>query len=591
MKISLNLTIFFLFAILFGTGMIVSIDAFAETKFEDKEYLKNYAPDTLLVKFKTNVNENLKKSIIEQNDAITISEIPQIQVKILKVPEHTLDKVMFALSHNTNVEFVEKDYFFEPSLIPNDPKFSSQWHLQNIQADLAWDVTIGSTSIPIAILDTGVDVNHPDLADKLQFGYNFYDNNSDLTDICGHGTKVAGTAAASSNNSLGVAGVAWDNPIIPIKITDSNCYGYYSTMSKGIIYAADHGARVANISFGIYGGNSLNAAAQYMQEKGGWVVAAGGNSGDYENYDDNPYLISVGATSSSDVKTSWSSYGEYIDFAAPGSGIYTTKTGGSYGSASGTSFSSPIVAGAIALLFSFDPTLTPEQVYDALKSSALDLGETGRDNYYGWGKINVYEALQSIETPNSPVDTEPPVISGIPSDITIDTNVSSGIVVTWIEPTATDNVGVISFDSTHNSGDTFPVGSTTVTYTASDAAGNSDDSSFTVTVTYIEPPPVDTIPPVVSITSPSDGETVKRKVTLSASATDASGISVVKFYVDGNLVSSDSSYPYNYSWNTRHASSGLHVISAEAFDMYGNNSIDSIDIEIAKKGNSKSKNR
>ena len=594
MKIPLTITMIFIFAVLFGSGIITPTDTFAEIKFEKSEFTKNYAPDTLLVKFKTNVNENHKKIIIEQNGAITASEIPQIQVKVLKVPEHTLDKVMFALSHNPNVEFVEKDYFFEPSVIPNDPKFSSQWHLKNIQADLAWDITKGSISIPIAILDTGIDSTHPDLADKIQFGYNFYDNNSDLTDVCGHGTKVAGAAAAISDNNLGVAGVAWDNPIIPIKITDSNCYGYYSLMSKGIIYAADHGARVANISFGIYGGNSLNAAAQYMQEKGGWVVAAGGNSGNYENYDatgDNPFLISVAATSSSNVRTSWSSYGEYIDFAAPGSGIYTTKTGGLYGSASGTSFSSPIVAGAIALLFSFDPTLTPEQVYDALKSSALDLGETGRDNYYGWGKINVYEALQSIGIPNPPVDTEPPVISGMPSDITIDTDVSSGSVVTWIEPTATDNVGVTSFDSTYHSGDAFPVGSTIVTYTASDAVGNSANSSFTVTVTYIEPPPVDTTPPGVSITSPSDGETVKRKVTLSASATDASGISVVKFYVDGNLVSSDSSYPYKYSWNTRHTSSGLHVISAEAFDMYGNNSIDSIDIQIAKKGNSKSNNR
>jgi len=594
MKIIFAITAITIFTVMLGISAIAQNNAFADIEFEEKEFTQKYAPDRLLIKFKNDVSESHKKQIIHENSGLISDGIPQIKVKIIKVPPHALEKIQTALSKHFAVEFVEKDFMFEPSIIPNDPKFSSQWHLKNIQADLAWDITQGSTSIPIAILDTGIDSTHPDLADKIQFGYNFYDNNSDLTDVCGHGTKVAGAAAAISDNNLGVTGVAWDNPIIPIKITDSNCYGYYSSMSKGIIYAADHGARVANISFGIYGGNSLNAAAQYMQEKGGWVVAAGGNSGNYEDYDatgDNPYLISVAATSSSNVRTSWSSYGEYIDFAAPGSGIYTTKTGGSYGSASGTSFSSPIVAGAIALLFSFDPTLTPEQVYDALKSSALDLGETGRDNYYGWGKINVYEALQSIETPNSPVDTEPPVISGIPSDITIDTNVSSGIVVTWIEPTATDNVGVISFDSTHNSGDTFPVGSTTVTYTASDAAGNSDDSSFTVTVTYIEPPPVDTIPPVVSITSPSDGETVKRKVTLSASATDASGISVVKFYVDGNLVSSDSSYPYNYSWNTRHASSGLHVISAEAFDMYGNNSIDSIDIEIAKKGNSKSKNR
>ena len=267
-------------------------------------------------------------------------------------------------------------------------------------------------------------------------------------------------------------------------------------MTKGIIHAADHGARVANISFGIYGGNALNSASQYMQDKGGWVVAAGGNSGNYETYDstgDNPYLISVAATSSSNVRTSWSSYGEYIDFAAPGSGIYTTKTGGSYGSTSGTSFSSPIVAGAIALLFSYDPTLTPDQVYDALKTSAVDLGDSGRDNYYGWGKINVYGALQSLDIPSpEPTDTEPPVISGMPLDITIDTDISTGSVATWNEPVATDNVGVTSFDSTHYSGDTFPVGTTTVTYTATDAAGNSAYSSFDIIVIYTVPDPIDT---------------------------------------------------------------------------------------------------
>ena len=152
-----NKIFFILFApLILSIGITPSLSFGDYNNFPTNDELKNYAPDTLLVKFKKNIPETHKKFIIEQSGAMTASEIPQIKVKILKVPEDKLDRVMFALSHNPHVEFVEKDYFFEPSLIPNDPKFSNQWHLQNIQADLAWDISSGSTSVPIAILDTGI---------------------------------------------------------------------------------------------------------------------------------------------------------------------------------------------------------------------------------------------------------------------------------------------------------------------------------------------------------------------------------------------------------------------------------------------------
>jgi len=493
-----------MFVILFGFIAIAPTNAFADIEFEEKEFTQKYAPDRLLIKFKNDVSESHKKQIIHRNSGLISDEIPQIKVKIIQVPTHALEKIQTALSKHFAVEYVEKDYLFEPEMIPNDPTYPSQYHLPTIQADAAWDITQGDASIPIAILDSGVDPTHPDLAGKLQNGYNFYNDNDDWTDTnnCGHGTKVAGAAAAISNNGIGVAGVAWDNPIIPIKITDSNCYGYYSTMIKGIIYAADNGAKVANISYRIYAGDPLTDAAKYMHDKGGWVVAAGGNTGVFANYADNPYIISVGATYSNDQATSFSTYGPYIDFTAPGSGIYTTRNGGTYGASSGTSFSSPIVAGAIGLIASADPSLSADEIYDVLKLSAVDLGAPGRDDVYGWGRINVSQALQIIDLP---VDTEPPVISGMPDNITIDTDVPSGIVVTWSEPTATDNVGVTSFDSTHNSGDTFPVGSTTVTYTASDDAGNSADSSFTITVTFTAPPPVDTITDYAALNILSNG--------------------------------------------------------------------------------------
>jgi len=379
--------------------LLISDVAFAE-KFPEK-----FVPDRLLIKFKKDVTNSQQNKLLDDNGGSVLAEIKALDIKLIKVPAHALEKIQAAFAKNNAVEYVEKDYLFEPAIIPNDPNFANQWHLQAINVENAWDVSQGSSNIPIAILDTGVDSNHPDLQGKLTLGYNFFNNNGDWSDVCGHGTKVAGAAAATTNNGIGVSGVAWNNPIIPIRITDTNCYGYYSSMISGITYAADNGARVANISFAIFNGAALSDAAQYMNDHGGWVVAAAGNSGKLENYSENPYIISVSATGSTDSITSWSSYGPYVDFAAPGSSIYTTRNGGTYGYSSGTSFSSPIVAGVVALVLSNDPTMTSAQAYDALKNSAVDKGTAGWDNYYGWGIVDVSGALG--ENNNPPIDSTP----------------------------------------------------------------------------------------------------------------------------------------------------------------------------------------
>ena len=292
-------------------SMLLGTVVLTENVFAEKKYPENFVPDTLLIKFKDGIKMRHfdKQNLLDRNGAVEIAEIKQLKIKILNVPEYALEKVQAALANNPRVEYVEKDYIIEPAIIPNDPKYSNQWHLSKIQADKAWDISQGDSSIPIAILDTGVDPNHPDLQGKLISGYNFYNRNDNWADVCGHGTIVAGTAAAISNNGKGVAGVAWNNPIIPIRITNDNCGGYYSTMIGGIVYAADLGARAANISFRIFDGAALTDAAKYMHDRGGWVVAAAGNTGRYESYSDNPYIISVSATTSSDSIASFSSSG------------------------------------------------------------------------------------------------------------------------------------------------------------------------------------------------------------------------------------------------------------------------------------------
>jgi len=562
-------------------GPVVFSDVYAEEKVPEK-----YVPDRLLIKFKKDVSSTEKDKLLKENGASVLAEIKQIDVKLIKVPEQALEKVQAAFAKNSAVEYVEKDYIFEPVAIPNDPYYPNQWHLPAINAPVAWDITKGS-SIPIAILDTGVDPNHPDLKNKLTLGYNFYNNNNDWSDVCGHGTAVAGSAAAISNNGLGVSGVAWNNPIIPIKITDTNCYGYYSAMINGIVYAADKGARVANISFQIFNGASLNSAAQYMNNHGGWVVAAAGNTGVLENYSDNPYIISVGATSSNGLVTSFSSYGPFVDFAAPGSSVYTTRNGGTYGYASGTSFASPIVAGVVGLVISNNPSMTSQQVYDSLKNSAVDKGTAGRDNYYGWGLVDAYGAV-SQNSPPPPIDSTPPIVS-----ITAPSDGSTINGLTTVSVDATDNVavgsvqlyvnGVLHSEKTSSpysfsvDSKNLPSGSNILKAKAFDSSNNFNEDAITVLVE------VNYVPPSISITNPVNGATISGRVKITALPSNFVTTPSVKFFIDGVLKSTDSSSPYEYLWNTKGQSAGSHTITAQAFDQSGNTAANSISVSIAPK--------
>ena len=584
--------------ILMGSVVAQGNYAFAEPKTPDK-----HAPDRLLIKFKKDVSKDKQNSILKENDATVSSEISQIDVKILKVPAHALERIQENLAKKAGVAYVEKDYLLEPAVVPNDPGYSNQWWLSNnLQAEAAWDVSQGSSSIPIAILDSGADPTHPDLAGKLTLGKNFYNNNDDWTDVCGHGTSVAGTAAAISNNGIGVAGVAWNNPIIPIKITDSNCWGYYSSMIQGIVYAADNGARSANISFHIYNGASLTDAAKYMYDRGGWVVAAAGNTGKFEDYPDNPYIISVGATKSSDSIASFSSYGPFVDFSAPGYGIYTTKSGGGYGTVSGTSFSSPMVAGLVGLLASNNPAMSAQQIYETIKSTALDLGSAGRDNFYGWGRIDAAAALGS----SAPVpDTTPPSVSITnPSDgqdvsgtFTVSVDSSDDVAVSKVELYADNSFLEQKLSEPYDfsvDAATLSEGTHSLMAVSYDTSDNSASSQINVNVMpeiIVE----DTTPPDVSIMSPSDSDIVNGKVRISVSASDSSGIDLVRIYVDGTLKKTLSDAPYSYTWNTKRVSTGSHSISAQASDTMGNSNEDSISVELQKettvkgKGNGKGK--
>src|SRR4030095_14939753 len=265
---------------------------------------ESFVPGRLLVKCRSDIVLDQARQIVAALGARDADQISQIGLHILELPYQANETaVLNSFAQRPEVDFAELDNRLRlEQMIPNDPFFSdpNAWGLQKIGAPDAWSISTGSSSLIIAILDTGVDGTHPDLASNMVPGRNIVGNNDDTHDVQGHGTMVAGTAAAATNNLIGVAGVAWNCRIMPIVIADSSGYATISDVAAGLTWAADHGARVANISFNATGYTTVSSAAKYFQSKGGVVAVAAGNGGSSVQIPDDPYLLTNGATDSSD---------------------------------------------------------------------------------------------------------------------------------------------------------------------------------------------------------------------------------------------------------------------------------------------------
>ena len=505
-------------------------------------------------------------------------EIPGSGVRVVELAAGTDEEAFLkALQQEPDVEFAELDELIPPAeMTPNDPSYGSQWHLPMIQTPAAWSTTSGTPNVTIAIIDTGVDPIHPDLQSKLVPGWNFYDNNADSSDVYGHGTAVAGSAAASSNNGLGVASVAWGCQIMPIRISDPSGFGSLSAMANALTWAADHGARVANISYQVTESSTVQSAAQYFQSKGGVVTIAAGNDASFATASDNPYVLTVGATTSADALAAFSTRGNNLDIAAPGLNIQTTSRGSGYSSWSGTSFSAPIAAGVAALVISANPVLRGAQVQNVLKQSADDLGSTGWDSSYGWGRLNAARAVDlAMRTVGSDDDIAPLVnITSL-----ADGGAIAGAVN--VQTVASDNIGITSF--TFNVDGVARVtaagqcnflwnttddrdGAHVISVTATDAAGNMGISTISVVVSNAP----GTIPPVVNIVSPTAGSTISGNVSVVVNATDDLGVDHVELYVDGVLTDSARRAPFTLRWSSRKASAGTHLLQCKAYDSQSN---------------------
>ncbi|MCQ6343362.1 S8 family peptidase [Bacillus cereus] len=361
----------------------------ADTKHGD------YVPNQLIVKFKDSPSLKNIQSFHKSVGTTVLSKDDTLGFEVVQFTKGTVQEKMKVYKSNPDVEYVEPNYYFHALWTPNDPSFKQQYGLVRIQAPQAWDTQRSDKSVKIAIVDTGVQSSHPDLTSKVIYGHDYVDNDNVSDDGNGHGTHCAGIAAALTNNKIGIAGVAPQASIYAVRVLNNQGSGTLDNVAKGIKEAADSGAKVISLSLGASnGGTALQQAIQYAWNKGAVIVAAAGNTGttapNYPAYYEN--VIAVASTDSNDKKSSFSTYGTWVDVAAPGSNIYSTYKGSSYQTLSGTSMATPHVAGLAALLAKKGYTNT--QIRQIIEKSADKI--TGTGTYWQNGRINANKAVNTV---------------------------------------------------------------------------------------------------------------------------------------------------------------------------------------------------
>ncbi|KMK76052.1 S8 family peptidase [Alkalihalobacillus pseudalcaliphilus] len=378
-----------------GWDIVVHSDQ-KKSESEQRTYIEHQA----VIKFKD--NQRSLNWIDEHQDLTFIESSGPFLV--VQSDSFTTEELINRLNNDADLVFIEPNYLMTnqvriASTVPNDEFFQPyQWNLEQINISNGWDLS-GGENIMIAILDTGVDENHLDLQGKINKGYNAFSENGDFADAHGHGTHVAGVASATTNNITGIAGVSWKSEILPVKVLNDEGEGSSYEVANGIYWAVDQGADVINMSLGdYYHSDALYDAIQYAYEKDVVLIAASGN----DNVSDPlypayyPEVLTVAAVDQDKNRAFFSNYGEHVDISAPGEHIPSLFPDNNYTVMSGTSMAAPHVAGLAGLIRALRPDLSNQQVYDTITSTANDLGDNGKDPYYGYGEMDVAKALQSI---------------------------------------------------------------------------------------------------------------------------------------------------------------------------------------------------
>jgi len=480
----------------------------------------------------------------------------------------SVKKNLYALAReyekNFYVEYAEPEFQLSANLFtPNDTYYSQQWNLKTINVPQAWEYDQdsnpygGNSQIIVAILDTGISYENygpyqkaPDLVNtNFVAGYDFVNQDSHPNDDNGHGTNMAEIIAASTNNAYGIAGIAFNVSLMPIKVMDSSGRGSITNVALGIEWAVDHGADIINMSIGTgeeeFYSETLYSAIKYANSKGVIMVGSTGNDSLDRIYYPAAYpeVIAVGATDSDNTLSSFSNYGQGIDLVAPGRGILAEYcVNGSYCSnheivsASGTSQAVPHVSAAAALLLSFG--VSPEKIKPILTYSATDLGESGYDTTYGYGLLNISAALNvAASNPAAPVTT----LTTNPTEA----NGKNGYFITnpTISLSATGQYNISAIHYRIDNGNwqiyqapfTLNEGKHLIEYWSEDILNNKEINKNTSIY-------VDTTPPSLEISLPLNNQKIKGKILVSSGYFSDSISGIASLSLDGELLTTDSSF-------------------------------------------------
>ncbi len=386
----------------------------------------NHAPGHVLVSWRDNPSRletaTIGQALIDQS-TINLWSVP--------VPIGQECATVARLQGDARVAYADLDYAIQSTdvITPSDPGWAQQWALPQINAPQAWSIVTDTTPLVIAVVDSGLKLDHPDLASQVWtnsdetpgnfidddgngqiddvHGWHFYHawagstyvprQDANVADDYGHGTHVAGIIGATGNNGLGITGVAWAARVMPVKVLDQYGTGWYSDIAAGIVYAVDNGANIINLSLGGETDSPvLREPIEYAQAHGVLVVAATGNTGGSVLYPAAyPSVLAVAATDQADQRAAFSNFGPEVDVAAPGVDIYSTwpwVTG--YFTKSGTSMAAPHVTGVAALVWTHRPQLSAQLVASMIMLTATDIDAGGWDQYTGFGRVDAYRAVE-----------------------------------------------------------------------------------------------------------------------------------------------------------------------------------------------------
>lgn len=407
--------------------LVIIFFAFWLFFFLSPTFAQEFAPNEIVVKMRSPISSDDRLKFHHEIGGQSILQIQNLDVEVLHFDGIDINRTVERLKHDPRVLYAELNYKASVYEMSNDPALvqNLQWALTKVKAagttDSAWNISHGKSSVKVAVLDTGIDLNHEDLRGKVTSFQNCTNSNT-ANDIYGHGTHVSGIISANTNNNLGVAGVGYNISLMNAKGLGDDGSGYYSWLANCLVWATDNGARVINMSLGgPADAQILSDAINYAWNKGVVLVAAAGNSGSnspsYPAF--YPHVLSVAATDQNDQKASFSNWGSWVKVAAPGVNIYSTLPGTpnafkqtTYGYGSGTSMATPFVSGLAGLLFSVG---NPDNntVLNLIVNNADKISGTGSN--WVFGRINAYQSLLSSGGTISVVPTATSTPTNIPA--------------------------------------------------------------------------------------------------------------------------------------------------------------------------------